>query len=184
MARLTIALNAETNVARADLSLEITYARFQHGWVYYNIYPAFDGRPLLNGGTLKASHHHNPACRPGSVSACEDEFCSLIPAMRRFIETGNPEEWTPTDPDVTLKLARDQDDTAFVNLLLEIDQYQWRSVRAYGGSMISVGFTCAAGAFHQFYRELRAEFVAFRDANDITGFNKARDFHRPQHEWF
>jgi hypothetical protein len=184
MARLISPLEGADELAPVGLSLEITYLRFQHGWVYYELLVMFGDAPLLNGPVLKASRQ-SPEVAPGAVTACEDESCSLLPAMRRFVETGCPEEWTPTDPDVTLRMGMAEGaDGPHVSLLLEIDQYQWLGVTAYGGSMISVGFDCSFSAFNQFYRDLRAEFVVFRTVNEVTEYNTARGFRRPEHEWF
>ena len=183
MARLTILHPDGAGAVSAELSLEITYARFEYGWVYYDIYPAFGGQPILNGAALKTSQNLGPA-RSGALSACEDEFCSLLPAMRRFVETGVPGEWTPIEPDVTLTMAPDEGSATWVNLVLEIDTYQWRGVTAYGGPMVSITFDCTLAAIRQFYKDLRGEFLIFRDANDIVGYNIANRFDRPEHEWF
>ena len=104
--------------------------------------------------------------------------------MRRFIETGEPGEWTPTEPDVTLTMAPGEGSATSLNLVLEIDTYQWRRVTAYCGPMVSITYDCTQAAFRQFYQDLRVEFLTFRDANDIVGYNIANGFDRPEHEWF
>lgn len=188
MARLTIPLNHPSDAKQVDLALDILHYRFLGGWVFYDILPTFDGQPILNGVILKA--HEN--VRAGALSACEDEVCTLLPAMRRLIETGKAETWEPTDPDVTITMKLDDARSGLsrspgdrdVLIMLAADAYQWRRTMAYDGALMSIAFTCGFAAFRRFYEELRGEYLVFAAANDIRGYNLARGFHCPDHDWF
>ncbi|MCF3947235.1 hypothetical protein [Acidiphilium iwatense] len=196
MAKLVTELNSASDRVQRCLSLEITYRTFEFGWVFYNIFPSFDDQPILNDAVLKNSADRG-GTKPGSLHANEDEFCSLLPDMRRFLENGETVFWMPVEADVALEIKRwsfgdiepfdpsraDQDQSN-VELILDIDHYQFRDVTAYGGGMIKIVYLCSWTALRQFYRDLRAEFLTFRDANDITAYNVTRGFDRPEHDWF
>ena len=91
-----------------DFSLEIRHREFEHGWVYYDIWPKWGGEPILNDAILK--RHNTPWAKRGvgAIKACEYRECEVLPLLRRVLETNQPDYWTATDPDITLALYPDR----------------------------------------------------------------------------
>jgi len=87
-----------------DLSLEIKYREFEHGWVYYDIWLRWRGEPVINDAILKRVNDHWAKRGVGAIKACEHQECGILPLLRRVLETKKADYWEATDPDILLAL--------------------------------------------------------------------------------
>lgn len=90
-----------------DLSLEIRYREFEHGWVYYDIWLRWRGEPVLNDAVLKRVNEHWAKRGIGAIKACEHRECGILPLLRRVLEENRADYWEATDPDILLALYPD-----------------------------------------------------------------------------
>jgi hypothetical protein len=84
-----------------DLSLEIAYRDFRHGWVHYDIWFRWRGEPVINDVVLRRGVGWSERA-PGVVWAHEHLCCYLLPTLREVLERNVPGYWEPMDPDVLL----------------------------------------------------------------------------------
>jgi len=84
-----------------NLSLEIAYTGVEREVVGYDIWLRCGGEPVIRNAILK---RRTAGKRRGVIGACEYGGCSLLPFLRRVLDTDKPDSWEPLDPDVELEL--------------------------------------------------------------------------------
>jgi hypothetical protein len=84
-----------------NLSLEIRYNGVEREVVGYDIWLRWRSEPVINNAILK---RRTRGQRRGVVTVCEYGECSLLPFLRRVLDTDKPDSWEPLDPDVELEL--------------------------------------------------------------------------------
>lgn len=104
-----------------------------------------------------------------------------------------PSKWVLINESPQQKAEQEERDAArektgllpddWVEIILFADLYNFSGADAYDGDGICFRLTPTYATLQDFYRELRAEYVAFRELHDIEGFN--RNVEGPGYEpWF
>ena len=91
-----------------DLSLEIRYRGFQHGWVQYEIFFRWQGEAILNDEILKRQGDYWGGRGRGGVLANEDEKCCILPVLQKVLETNEPDYCETIEPDIVLAIYPEQ----------------------------------------------------------------------------
>lgn len=87
-----------------DLTLEIAYTSFRHGWVGYRFACRWDGRPIFDDAPMKRHNEWWDARPPGQFIGNEDGACCLIPFLDRVLRTREADFVEPLDPDFALAI--------------------------------------------------------------------------------
>lgn len=95
-------------LASDDLSLEIRYRDFQHGWIQYEIFFRWQGEIVLNDAILKRQGEYWGARGRGGVLANEDEECCILPTLEKVLETNKPDYCETIEPDIVLAIYPEQ----------------------------------------------------------------------------
>lgn len=101
-------------LSRGNLTLEIRFVEYEQRWVQYEILFLYRDEPLIPDAFLKRINEHWNKRSRGAFKANEYKQDSLIPVLERAIQTDQPQQWTPLEPDVVVKILRDNySDTQF-----------------------------------------------------------------------
>lgn len=196
-----------------DLSLEIAYRDFLHGWVYYDIWFRWRGESVINDAILKRHNDHWARRGKGAVTACEASGCGILPMLRTVLETDKSDYWEGTDPHVLFAVYRGHCfpflPSKWINLkreaglaknpeykhsrplqdnlaeiLMFVDVYNFQGATMYYGDGLCFRMTMQITALRRFYEDLRQEYLLFRDFNKIDEFNRERFEEDWREEWF
>lgn len=95
-------------LASDDLSLEIRYRDFQHGWIQYEVFFRWQGEIILNDAILKRQGEYLGVRGRGGVLANEDEKCCILPTLEKVLETNEPDYCETIEPDIVLAIYPEQ----------------------------------------------------------------------------
>lgn len=71
-------------------------------WLHYEIYFRYKGEPIIRDDLLKRSPKAWGDRPPGALLANEHGGCSLVPTLKRVLETNQAQYWQPIEPDFTI----------------------------------------------------------------------------------
>ena len=86
-----------------NLSLEIAYSGFDTGWVCYDIACRWRGLSVINPAILEQVSAV-PSEWSGGIMVKEHGECSLLPMLRKALETSQSDTWYSLPPDASLAL--------------------------------------------------------------------------------
>jgi len=91
-----------------DLSFEVVYKGFQHGWVEYEFFHRWQGENIINDAILKRHNEYWGKRSGGALLANEHRECGILPLLKEVLRTNKPDYWEALDPDVTIAIYPEQ----------------------------------------------------------------------------
>jgi hypothetical protein len=83
-------------------SLEVLFRQVGDSAVFYDFYLRWRGKPLLNPKIFKSGWADQQHI--GLLAADDLQGECLLPAIRKALDTNMPENWYPTEPDVSITI--------------------------------------------------------------------------------
>ena len=201
-----------------DLSLEIAYRDFEHGWVHYDIWLRWRGEPIINDAILKREGDYWAKRGKGAIKACEHYHCGVLPLLRRVLETNESRYWEPLEPDILLavypkahfpflspewefidepseakaarearikeRLARKPSPDDLIDVMSFVDAYNFEGASSYQGSGLCFRLMPTRACLEQFYQDLRAEYLVFRERHRVDAHNRGEMGPNYKEPWF
>jgi hypothetical protein len=95
-------------LSKGNMTLEIRFKEYdEQRWVQYEILFLYRDVPLISDTFLKRINEHWNKRSPGAFKANEFQRDSLILVLERAIQTNQPQQWKPLEPDIVVKILRD-----------------------------------------------------------------------------
>jgi hypothetical protein len=90
-------------LSNKKMAFEITFSRYNDGWIIYEIKFLWDGESIINDDVLKRDTEYWNQRNKGAFITTDD-YDKLIPFIERILRTEMPDYWQPIEPDVTIEI--------------------------------------------------------------------------------
>lgn len=90
-----------------ELSFDFRYSGFECGWVQYQFYFLWKGKPVIRDDALKRRNDYWNSRSEGAFLANEDESDCFLPFLQKILASDKADYWEPIEPDIIVGIYPD-----------------------------------------------------------------------------
>lgn len=90
-----------------ELSFDFRYSGFEYGWVQYQFYFLWKGKPLIRDDALKRWSEYWNGRAEGAFLANEHESDYFLPFLQKILASDQADYWEPIEPDIIVGIYPD-----------------------------------------------------------------------------